>query len=169
MGDPPADDASETATRALPMTETPTNTNNASARYMRMMLRYLAVAILCLLCFACRRTADVVRPKDVPAGAVLVLGGKTDWWQQCTASGQGKPVHCRIWNQVGGVLEDEDFLPYDGGPTPKADELKIDPNPTFAGPDRIYLRNNRILLPKSRFEELKKFVDWLEGKAAQPH
>jgi len=66
---------------------------------------------------------------------------------------------------VGGVLEDEAFLPYDGGVAPTVDELKIASNPSFAGPDRIFLTNDRILLPESRFVELKRFVDWLEDKS----
>ena len=77
-------------------------------------------------------------------------------------------VHCQIWNGVGLVLVAEEFLPYDGGPAPTAEELKIPTDANFAGPDRIFLANKRVLLPRSRFDELKKFVDWLEGKAREP-
>ena len=66
------------------------------------------------------------------------------------------------------MLVDEEFLPYDGGPPPTAEELKIASDTTFPGPDRIFLSNNRVLLPQSRFDELKKFVDWLNGKSEQP-
>jgi len=63
---------------------------------------------------------------------------------------------------------DDDFFPYDGRAGPSAEQLSISTNPTFPGPDRVFLSNGRILLPRSRFDELKKFVDWLEGKATQP-
>ena len=135
---------------------------------MRTIFRCLTVAVVLLLCFACSQKSGEVRPKNVPADAVFVRGAKIGWWQQCIVT-NGQPVHCRVWNQEGLVLEDEGFLPYDGGPPPTAEELKIASNPAFAGPDRIFLINNRVLLPQSRFDELKKFVDWLEGKSARPY
>ena len=132
------------------------------------MFRCLAVVVALLLCFACGNKSDAVRPKNVPSDAVFIRGAKIGWCQQCTTTNDGQPVHCRIWNQSGLVLEDEEFLPYDGGPPPTTEELEIASNPNFAGPDRIFLSNNRVLLPRSRFDELKKFVDCLEGKSAQP-
>ena len=135
---------------------------------MRTKIRWLVVLALLAACFACSCGSKVVRPANVPADAVFVLGAKVGWWQECTASVGGQPVHCRIWNQGGLILEDEAFLPYDGGAPPKAQDLKIDPNPPFSGPDRIYLTNGRILLPESRYNELKRFVDGLEGKPVQP-
>jgi hypothetical protein len=45
-----------------------------------------------------------------------------------------------------------------------AAELTISAEPTFPGPDRIWLLNGRVLLPKSRFADLKNFVDWLKSK-----
>jgi hypothetical protein len=63
---------------------------------------------------------------------------------------------------------DEEFLPYDGGTQPTGEELKIATYPLFPGPDRIFLINGRVLLPRSRFDELKKFVDWLNGKVVKP-
>lgn len=134
---------------------------------MRTLLRCLGVAITLLLS-ACGHKSDVVRPESVPIDAVFVRGGKIGWWQQCTAGSSGQPAHCRIWGGNGSVLVDEKFLPYDGGPQPTAEELKIAPDTTFPGPDRIFLSNNRVLLPQSRFDELKKFVDWLNGKSDQP-
>ena len=127
--------------------------------------RWLPGLVILLICAACEHKSEHVRPANVPPDAVFVIGPKIGWWQQCTANTGSQPVHCRIWNQVGKVLEDEEFLPYDEGPPPTVNELKIAPDPPFAGPDRIFLTNNRILLPKSRFAELKKFVDWLESKS----
>jgi hypothetical protein len=119
-------------------------------------------------CSACTRRTDVSRPAGVSIDAVFVRGAKIGWWQECTPAGAGQGAHCRIWNGAGLILEDEDFLPYDGGPTAAPAELKISPDSTFPGPDRIFLTNGRILLPHSRFDELKIFVDWLEGKRSSP-
>jgi hypothetical protein len=126
------------------------------------------VALAVLLCSACTRKSEMVRPEGVSADAVFVRGGKVGWWQQCTLPTGGQAVHCRIWNGAGLVLEDEEFLPYDEGARPGAEELMISADPTFPGPDRIILKNGRVLLPRSRFNELKKFVDWLNGKRSAP-
>jgi hypothetical protein len=135
---------------------------------MRIIFRCL-VAVALLLSFSCGHRSEVVRPADVPLAAIYVAGGKVGgWWQQCTLANLGQAVHCRIWNGAGLILVDEEFLPYDGGPPPTAEELKIASDPTFPGPDRIFLTNSRVLLPQSRFDELRKFVDWLNGKSDQP-
>ena len=132
------------------------------------ILRGLGIATSLLFCFNCGHEA-IVRPTGIPLDATYVAGGKVGgWWQQCMAANAGKAVHCRIWNGGGLVLYDEEFLPYDGGAAPTAEELKILPDPTFQGSDRIFLTNNRILLPRHRFEELKLFVDWLYGKRSSP-
>jgi hypothetical protein len=129
----------------------------------------LSVVFTLLLCFACGRRSEAIRPAEVPVDATYVTGGKAGgWWQQCTVSKTTEAAHCRIWNGAGLILENEDFLPYDGGAPPAADDLKVSPDPTFPGPDRIFLTNGRVLLPSSRFNDLKKFVDWLNGNASQP-
>ena len=126
------------------------------------------LTVLLFVSGGCSRKSSVVRPANVPSEATYVAGAKVGWWQQCEPATGGQPVHCRIWNGAGLNLVDEGFLPYDGGPPPKAEELKISSDPTFPGPDRICLSNGRVLLPQSRFDELKKFVDWLNGKRGQP-
>ena len=133
-----------------------------------MFNKAMLLGIGLLICSACGYNSEPVRPHGVPNGAVFVKGGKVGWWQECIPGTEGQAVHCRIWNGAGVVLVDEEFLPYDGGQTPTAEELKIPADTTFSGPDRIFLANKRVLLPRSRFEELKKFVDWLEGKASSP-
>jgi len=125
------------------------------------------VAVL-ILCSACGRESAVARPNSVPSDATFVRGAKVGWWQRCTPAPGGQPVHCRIWSGAGLVLVDEEFIPYDGGAPPSAEDLRISVEPTFPGPDRIFLANGRVLLPRSRFDELKKFVDWLQGKAGAP-
>jgi len=115
---------------------------------MRITCRTLAVAVVLLCCIGCEH--KVVRPQGVPADATFVRGAKVGWWQHCTLDGGDEGVHCQIWNGAGAVLENEAFLPYDGGPMPTVDELKILADPTFPGPDRIFLTNKRVLLPRSR-------------------
>jgi len=60
-------------------------------------------------------------------------------------------------------MYDETFLPYDQEPLSE-NELNIEPGARLSGPDRIFLRNGRLLLPKSRFEEQKRFFDRIYGK-----
>jgi hypothetical protein len=134
---------------------------------MRRIARWLLALVILFFCAACQDKSEGVRSANVPLDAVFVFGPKVGWWQGCTVSASGQPVHCRIWNQGGKILEDEEFLPSDEGPPPTLDELKIAPDPPFEGPDRICLTNKRILLPKSRFEELKKIYQ-LESKPATP-
>lgn len=132
------------------------------------LLRGLVIAASLLFCFDCGHKAKV-RPTGIPLDATYVAGGKGGgWWQHCMAANVGEAVHCWIWNGGGLVLLDEEFLPYDGGAAPTAEELKILPDPTFPGPDRIFLANGRVLLPRHRFEELKLFVDWLKEKRSSP-
>jgi hypothetical protein len=135
-----------------------------------VLLNKIGITLTFLFCSACARKADVVRPGGVPPQATYVPGGKLGgWWQQCTRANTSQAVHCQIWNGAGLVLADEEFLPYDGGAPLAANELKISTDPAVpGGPDRVFLSNGTVLLPRSRFDELKKFVDWLKGKAAQP-
>jgi hypothetical protein len=137
-----------------------TSTSKDSARCLR---RVCIASSAFLLSLACNRQSEVtIRPKNVPQDAIFVTGIKSiGWWQHCTVANAGQPVYCRIWNKSGLILENEEFQPYDRGAPPTADELKIEPNPTFQGPDRIFLINRRILLPRSRFDRLKAFFDSL--------
>jgi hypothetical protein len=66
---------------------------------------------------------------------------------------------CQTFNAVGATIEDDVYLPYDGGRLPLPSELAIDPSARLAGPYVICLRNGRILLPQSHFASQKKFVD----------
>ena len=125
------------------------------------------VAVCLLLCSACARKSSVVQPEDVSPDATYVAGGKVGgWWQQCLPS-TGKGPHCRIWNRVGLLLWDEEFLPYDQGPLPGSDEIKIPVNGWLSGPDRVCLDNRRVLFPRSKFNELKSWLDGLSNKAPQ--
>jgi hypothetical protein len=56
-------------------------------------------------------------------------------------------------------MEDEVYVPYDGGRPLNTSELVIDPDGRVAGPYIICLKNGRILLPQSHFASDKKFVE----------
>jgi hypothetical protein len=106
------------------------------------------------------------RPKNVPKDAVPVPAGYGDaWWQLCSYDQTNDTDHCQIFNPGGATLEDETFLPYDGGNAAKASELKIDGGNRLAGPYIICLKNGRILIPKSDFENQKRFIDFRTGKS----
>jgi hypothetical protein len=130
--------------------------------------RLLIVIFTLFFPSACGHKPEVNRPENVPIDAVFVRGAKVGWWQQCKTTNASQAVYCRIWNGAGLVLENEEFIPHDGGAPPKVGELSIESDPKFPGPDRIFLTNGRILLPRSRFDEMKQFVDWLQGKRQDP-
>jgi hypothetical protein len=133
------------------------------------IFRYLGVTTVFLLCFACGRKDDVARPIEVPLEAIYVTGGKVGgWWQYCLPSKNERGPHCRIWNRVGLLLWDEEFLPYDGGSLPGPDDIKIPVDGWLSGPDRICLYNRRVLFPRSKFTELKRWLDRLSNGDPQP-
>jgi len=68
-----------------------------------------------------------------------------------------------VWNWGGDVLAEEVFLPYDGGPPAGPNELKIKSKGS-TGSDRVLLANGRILIPKSRYEDVKRLLDEMNGK-----
>lgn len=103
------------------------------------------------------------RPENVPPDAIYVPGGKGGYWKRCTHENQGSPrVHCQVYNWGGGKLWDEEFLPYDGRSPVSEEELRIKKNPRAPIDNEIELENGRILLPKSRFDQLKRFLDRLK-------
>jgi hypothetical protein len=99
------------------------------------------------------------RPANVPADASLVDMPKGGVWQHCTFDSAVSANRCQIYNWGGEVLYDEVFLPYDGGPPILQADLKIPRYLPSVGLGWVCLKNGRILLPKSRFEDLKKFLD----------
>ena len=87
------------------------------------------------------------RPRDVPKNAVHV-GGAVGLWEQCTYDPTRNVDTCRIWYRGGEIKESGEFVPYDGGSPARADELEIIDSQNE--PDRIGLRNGRILIPEVR-------------------
>lgn len=99
------------------------------------------------------------RPTNVAANAVLVQLAKGGVWQRCWVDSATRKNRCQIFNWKGGLLYDETFLPYDQGSTVGLSDLRIPKYVPAVGPDWVCLENGRILLPESRFEQLKAFLD----------
>ena len=135
-------------------------------------MRQLVFAVaffLMLQCTACNWCEQPVfmehrRPAKVPSDAVLVQLAKGGVWQRCEVASTTGKIRCQIFNWKGGLLYDEIFLPYDPGPALRASDLKIPPYVPAVGPDWVCLQNGRILLPTSRFEQLKSFLDKTKPK-----
>lgn len=112
-----------------------------------------------------RGAIEYHRPQNVPKDAVYVVTSM-GFWQHCRYDSGRQIDQCRIWNRSGLVLVEGDFVPYDGGLPATQDQLQI--VDAESGPDRIALRNNRMLIPKSREAQMRRFLDWLNGKRATP-
>jgi hypothetical protein len=105
------------------------------------------------------------RPSNVPADSVYIVGGEFGWWQHCSYDPKEEVDYCQIYNLGGDILYDEVSLPYDGGKAAKEDELKIVSRSKLTGPNYVCLENGRILIPKSHFENQKRFIDFVTGKS----
>jgi hypothetical protein len=92
------------------------------------------------------------RPQNVPRNA-LHVDGAIGCWQMCTFDSKRVVDRCMTWNRGGLPLEDGQFVPYDGGPAATPAQLQI--NGLNSGPDRVELRNGRILIPKSREVQMR--------------
>lgn len=108
------------------------------------------------------------RPANVPDDAALVDQPKGGLWQRCVAEKEGNANRCQIYNWGGALLYDEVFLPYDGGGAVNQVDIKIPRYAPLSGPDRVCLQNGRILIPKSRYDEVKRHLDWATGRRTQP-
>jgi hypothetical protein len=103
------------------------------------------------------------RPTNAPKDATYVKGALGGWWQHCTLGTVRAENHCMIYNWKGEPLYDEAFIPYDGGAAASAEELEIPSRNPNSGPDRIALKNGRILIPRSDRSKVKAFLDKLNA------
>jgi hypothetical protein len=99
------------------------------------------------------------RPANVPREAVFVATAKIGWWEYCSLEPIRRSVYCRLFFTDGRVAREDEFLPYDGGAAVTSDELHIDQRTHYADSSRIILRNGRVLLPKSVYDDQKKFLN----------
>jgi len=122
----------------------------------------VGVLLSCLSLAGCKHA----RPENVPVDSVYVDAPWAEgWWQHCSYLATQAIDHCQTFNWGGGTIKDEEFIPYDGGTAAKESELTIDNGARLAGPYIVCLKNGRILIPKSDFENQKRFIDWMTGKS----
>jgi hypothetical protein len=106
------------------------------------------------------------RPPNVPNTATPVSMPWGYDWNDCWFDSSQSVSHCQIFNKNGDVLYDDVFLPYEGNGPTSADALKIRRNQGAGGEEWIYLENGTILIPRSRYDKIKKGLDWQTGKRA---
>jgi hypothetical protein len=89
-------------------------------------------------------------------------------WQHCAYDGGRGLDLCSVYQSDGKVFCSEVFVPYDGGPPVAQRDLQIVEHDrkrdVYADFDRVCLKNDRILIPLSRKEDLTRFLDELTGK-----
>jgi hypothetical protein len=102
------------------------------------------------------------RPDNVHPDVTHLGGGAVGCWQYCWLEEKPEKLFCQYIMPKGTVRYEEEFLPYDGGPLPREEELEF----VHSGyGDAIRLSNGRYLLPSSRYEKVKKFIDRVEGQS----
>jgi hypothetical protein len=108
----------------------------------------------------------IPKPSNVPSDAVRVpqIYGEA-WWQRCSYSQKDDADRCQVFNNGGGTIINGVFLPYDGGEAAKQPELEIDGNARLAGPYIVCLKNGRILIPQSDFQNQRRFIDFATGRS----
>lgn len=132
------------------------------------------LVVICLIISGCKLLENQPfllehrRPANVPNDAAFVNQPKGGLWQRCVTETGNNAVRCQIYNWGGGLLYDETFVPYDGEGAVLQAELKIPRYAPLSGPDRVCLQNGKILIPKSRYDEVKRHLDWATGKRPQP-
>ena len=132
-------------------------------RERRGLAILLCIAFLasCFVLVGC----EPARPNNVPQDSVLVNGANEHWWERCSYDQKEDLDHCQIFNAGGGVIWNEVFLPYDGGKAVRQTELMIDNEARLKSWQYVCLRNGRILIPKSGFENQKEFLDRRTGES----
>jgi hypothetical protein len=136
----------------------------------RLRLFLIAIVFAAVLAYIAVFNRAPKRPANVPTRAVAIPVVKGVLWQNCTYDAEKDTDRCTIWHSDGQTIVDEVFVPYGDGPTIKQSDLIIadQAHGIRSGDDRICLRNGRILIPVSRKVDLTRFLDWLNGKRAQP-
>ncbi len=104
------------------------------------------------------------RPANVPDKAVLVPGPKGGWWQNCNPPIEPSvEVTCTIFNWGGDMLYSEMFVATDGKQIDRRD-VEIDSAAKLVGSSWINLKAGRVLVPRSRAEELRRFLAGPDAK-----
>jgi len=89
------------------------------------------------------------RPSNTPKDAVYIRQPKMTVWEHCNYNSQQDADYCQVWSGDGGLISNEVYLPWDGGPPIKAEHLKIQEDvQSGLGREAICLENGRTLIPK---------------------
>ena len=111
-------------------------------------------------------TVRPARPDNVPEDAVRILEPKsTDIWQKCFYEVQSGTARCEIFDVSGQLFHNETFVPYTGAMPRSQRDLQIVPE---GGPDWVHLANGTVLIPRSQYDHIKNYLDWINGKRSQP-
>ena len=136
------------------------------ARHRPVSVLLLVIAAIAVYFIVSLR--QPVIPKNIPADSTFVNGGEDHWWERCSYDSKEDVDDCQILNSGGGVIWNEVFLPYDGGKAAKKAELSVDGESRLVGPQYVCLKNGRILIPRSGFENQKEFLDRRMGQSKTP-
>lgn len=138
------------------------NITRSRRRFAKLLgIALLAIGIPLVGC-------ELARPNNIPKDSVLVNGADEHWWEWCFYDQKENVDYCRIFNAGGDVIWNEVFLPYDGGKAANEAELMIDSEARLKSWQFVCLKNGRILLPKSKYEDFKEFLDRRTGKSKAP-
>jgi hypothetical protein len=106
---------------------------------------------------ACNTTPP--RPANVPSQAVFVEGAKNGWWANCTFIASSNINQCSVYGVSGNVILEGEFKPFDGGSPVSPDQLMIDNKNSLSSIHRICLKNGRVLIPVSLFDQEHDFLE----------
>lgn len=123
----------------------------------RPILAGLTAVALLYAAFVIYQFVDIERiPPTVPGDAIEIpLPSKTHGWVKCAI--ERSETRCQVFNPGGETITDDVFLAIDGGSAITVNELNIDANRT--GTTYVRLKNGRLLLPRTNFEEHKAFAE----------
>ncbi len=125
----------------------------------RRLIIQVLTAVLLLAASDCAQQA--ARPAGIPQDAVKVTGTKgTGPWQWCEFK-TDSAVHCKIYNVMGDIISDDEFVLYSGVFPKSIADLRISPR---GDAQWIQLENGSILIPRSNQAEMTRFLDWVTGK-----
>ena len=131
------------------------------------MIRRVAYVVLLIgMVFAvsCKRGLRR-RPDNVPLQATAIAIPHGYDWDYCWADKAANVNRCQIYNGDGLLMYDGVFLRYEGTGMVPEESLKISQR---GGEQWIELEDGTILIPRSHYDQVKRIIDWLKGRKAQP-
>jgi hypothetical protein len=117
------------------------------------------------LSLACCHDASPRRPQNVSVKATPVAIPHGYDWDYCWVDKTVNVNRCRIYNGDGLILYDDIFVRYEGSGVVPEDSLQISQK---GGEQWIELQDGVILIPQSRYGQVKRLIDWLKGRRPNP-